>query len=159
MTRILSMLVAVVVGAGYIGLELAEASYKGLVVWSNDEMFSAGADLQSMLPAFMMGGADAIGGAEEQMQQAMLKLRYSNVPVVSEQPAIADVLGVTYGEPIADINGWADVFHDSTLAPAAPHPDMFLGPLGKLTRTIAPHVPWDPVAFHVQALPGFRSWW
>ena len=65
------------------GLELAEASYKGLVVWSNDEMFSAGADLQAMLPAFMMGGAKAIDGAEAEMQQAMLKLRYANVPVVS----------------------------------------------------------------------------
>ena len=65
------------------GLELAESSYKGLVVWSNDEMFSAGADLQAMLPAFMMGGAKAIDGAEAEMQQAMLRLRYANVPVVS----------------------------------------------------------------------------
>ncbi len=65
------------------GLELAEAGYKGLVVWSNDEMFSAGADLQAMLPAFMMGGAKAIDGAEAEMQQAMLRLRYANVPVVS----------------------------------------------------------------------------
>ena len=65
------------------GLEMAEASYQGLVIWSNDEMFSAGADLQAMLPAFMMGGAKAIDGAELEMQQAMLKLRYANVPVVS----------------------------------------------------------------------------
>jgi len=65
------------------GLELAEAGYKGLVVWSNDEMFSAGADLQAMLPAFMMGGAKAIDEAEAEMQQAMLRLRYANVPVVS----------------------------------------------------------------------------
>ncbi|MFO1264132.1 MAG: 3-hydroxyacyl-CoA dehydrogenase/enoyl-CoA hydratase family protein [Rhodoferax sp.] len=68
---------------------LADKDYKGLVIWSNDEMFSAGADLQSMLPAFMMGGADAIAGAEEQMQQAMLKLRYSNVPVVSAVRGLA----------------------------------------------------------------------
>ncbi len=68
---------------------LADKDYQGLVIWSNDEMFSAGADLQSMLPAFMMGGADAIGGAEEQMQQAMLKLRYSNVPVVSAVRGLA----------------------------------------------------------------------
>ena len=68
---------------------LADKDYQGLVIWSNDEMFSAGADLQSMLPAFMMGGADAIAGAEEQMQQAMLKLRYSNVPVVSAVRGLA----------------------------------------------------------------------
>jgi 3-hydroxyacyl-CoA dehydrogenase len=35
------------------------------------------------MPAFMMGGAKAIEGAEAELQNAMLKLRYSNVPVVS----------------------------------------------------------------------------
>jgi len=52
-------------------------------------MFSAGADLQAMLPAFMMGGAEAIDGAEDEMQHAMLKLRYSNVPVVSAVRGLA----------------------------------------------------------------------
>lgn len=65
------------------GVELAEKSYKGMVIWSNDEMFSAGADLQAMLPAFMMGGAKAIEGAEAELQNVMLKLRYASVPVVS----------------------------------------------------------------------------
>lgn len=65
------------------GVDLAEKSYKGLVIWSNDEMFSAGADLQAMLPAFMMGGAKAIEGAEAELQNVMLKLRYAAVPVVS----------------------------------------------------------------------------
>jgi 3-hydroxyacyl-CoA dehydrogenase len=63
--------------------ELAEKDFKGLVIWSPDEMFSAGADLQGMMPAFIMGGAKAIEGAEAELQNAMLKLRYSNVPVVS----------------------------------------------------------------------------
>ncbi len=63
--------------------ELAEKDYTGLVIWSPDEMFSAGADLQGMMPAFIMGGAKAIEGAEAELQNAMLKLRYSNVPVVS----------------------------------------------------------------------------
>jgi len=71
------------------GLALAEASYQGLVIWSNDELFSAGADLQAMLPAFMMGGAKAIDGAELEMQEAMLKLRYANVPVVSAVRGLA----------------------------------------------------------------------
>lgn len=65
------------------GVELAEKSYKGMVIWSNDAMFSAGADLQAMLPAFMMGGAKAIEGAEAELQNTMLKLRYAAVPVVS----------------------------------------------------------------------------
>ena len=69
--------------------ELAEKDYAGLVIWSPDEMFSAGADLQAMLPAFMLGGARAIEGAEAEMQQAMLKLRYSNVPVVSAVRGLA----------------------------------------------------------------------
>ena len=71
------------------GLALAEGSYQGLVIWSPDDMFSAGADLQAMLPAFMMGGAQAIDGAELEMQQAMLKLRYANVPVVSAVRGLA----------------------------------------------------------------------
>ena len=65
------------------GVELAEKSYKGMVIWSNDEMFSAGADLQAMLPAFMMGGAAAVEGAEAELQNVMLKMRYATVPVVS----------------------------------------------------------------------------
>ncbi|NMM06683.1 3-hydroxyacyl-CoA dehydrogenase/enoyl-CoA hydratase family protein [Polaromonas sp.] len=65
------------------GIELAEKSYKGLVIWSNDEMFSAGADLQAMLPAFMMGGSAMIDGVEAELQKVMLKLRYAAVPVVS----------------------------------------------------------------------------
>ena len=64
-------------------VDLAEQSYKGLVVWSPDEMFSAGADLQAMLPGFMMGGVAAIDEAEHELQRVMLKLRYANVPVVS----------------------------------------------------------------------------
>ncbi|MBP9683701.1 MAG: 3-hydroxyacyl-CoA dehydrogenase/enoyl-CoA hydratase family protein [Rhodoferax sp.] len=76
------------IGAGVIegldkGIDLAEKEYKGLVIWSPDEMFSAGADLQSMLPAFMMGGAKAIDGAAAELQRVMLKLRYANVPTIS----------------------------------------------------------------------------
>ncbi len=71
------------------GLEMAEADYKGMVIWSPDDMFSAGADLQAMLPAFMMAGVSAIDGAEAEMQQCMLKLRYANVPVVSAVRGLA----------------------------------------------------------------------
>ena len=76
------------IGAGVIegldsAIDMAEKDYKGLVIWSPDEMFSAGADLQSMLPAFMMGGAKAIDGAAAELQRVMLKLRYANVPTVS----------------------------------------------------------------------------
>ena len=64
-------------------VDLAEQSYQGVVVWSGDEPFSAGADLQAMLPGFMMGGAAAINEAEAELQRVMLRLRYATVPVVS----------------------------------------------------------------------------
>ena len=66
-----------------LGIDMAEKSYKGMVIWSNDEMFSAGADLQAMLPAFMMSGVAAIDEVEAELQNVMLKMRYAAVPVVS----------------------------------------------------------------------------
>ena len=44
-------------------VELAEREFKALVIWSGGENFSAGADLQSMLPAFMAVGVAAIEDA------------------------------------------------------------------------------------------------
>ena len=70
-------------------IDLAEAEYQGLVIWSGDEPFSAGADLQAMLPAFMAVGVAAIEDAEGFMQQVMLRLRYANVPVVSAVRGLA----------------------------------------------------------------------
>ena len=66
-----------------LAVELAEKDYAGVVIWSGDAPFSVGADLQAMLPAFMIAGASAVEGAEHEMQQTMLRLRYANVPVVS----------------------------------------------------------------------------
>jgi 3-hydroxyacyl-CoA dehydrogenase len=71
------------------GLALAEMDFKGLVIWSPDELFSAGADLESVLMGFAAAGVQAIDGAEAEMQQAMLKLRYANVPVVSAVRGLA----------------------------------------------------------------------
>jgi 3-hydroxyacyl-CoA dehydrogenase len=65
------------------GIALAEGGYKGLVIWSGDDPFSYGADLQSMLPEFMKGGSKAIAPAIKMMQDAMLALRYANVPTVA----------------------------------------------------------------------------
>jgi len=71
------------------GLEIAEAGYKGLVIWSQDGPFSAGADLQSMMPAFMSGGGKAIAPFEKQLQDFMLSLRYANVPTVAAMHGLA----------------------------------------------------------------------
>ena len=65
------------------GVELAEREYKGLVIWSPDDPFSYGADLQAMMPVFMAGGADALGPVIKQLQDAMLRMRYAQVPTVA----------------------------------------------------------------------------
>jgi 3-hydroxyacyl-CoA dehydrogenase len=64
-------------------IETAEKDFQGLVIWSGDEPFSVGADLQALLPAFMAVGVAAVEDAEGFMQQTMLRLRYASVPVVS----------------------------------------------------------------------------
>jgi 3-hydroxyacyl-CoA dehydrogenase len=87
-----------VIGPGVIvGMEKAiaeaEANYKGLVIWNSDAAeggaFSAGADLQSMLPLFMSGGVKAIEPAITQLQNAHQSLKYANVPVVAAVAGLA----------------------------------------------------------------------
>jgi 3-hydroxyacyl-CoA dehydrogenase len=87
-----------VIGPGVIaGLEMAvaeaEKNYKGLVIWSADAAeggaFSAGADLQSMLPLFMSGGVQAIEPMVAKLQQAHMALKYANVPVVAAVAGLA----------------------------------------------------------------------
>jgi 3-hydroxyacyl-CoA dehydrogenase len=70
-------------------VSLAEERYQGLVIWSGDEVFSAGADLQAMLPAFMSGGVAAVEQAEHELQQCLLRLRYAQVPVVAAVRGLA----------------------------------------------------------------------
>jgi len=70
-------------------VELAEAQYRGLVIWSPDDPFSAGADLQAMMPVFMSGGAKAIGAEEKKMQDAYMRLKYAQVPVVAAVSGMA----------------------------------------------------------------------
>ena len=71
----------------------AEQNYKGLVIWSGDAAdggaFSAGADLQSMLPLFMSGGIQAIEPEVAKLQQAHQALKYANVPVVAAVSGLA----------------------------------------------------------------------
>ncbi len=71
----------------------AEQNYKGLVIWNTDAAdggaFSAGADLQSMLPVFMSGGVAAIEPEVARLQQAHQALKYANVPVVAAVAGLA----------------------------------------------------------------------
>ena len=70
-------------------LDLAEAEGRALVIWSVDEPFSAGADLKAMLPVFMAGGPKAIGAEEAKLQQAMMRVKYAQVPVVAAVQGLA----------------------------------------------------------------------
>ncbi len=87
-----------VIGQGVINglskaIEEAEKNYKGLVIWSPDAAdggaFSAGADLQSMLPVFMSGGIKAIEPEVARLQQAHQALKYASVPVVAAVSGLA----------------------------------------------------------------------
>ncbi len=64
-------------------VELAEASYRGLVIWSPDDVFSAGANLEALMPIFMKSGGKGILPEEKKLQDAMLRIRYAAVPVVA----------------------------------------------------------------------------
>ncbi|HEY0844064.1 MAG TPA: 3-hydroxyacyl-CoA dehydrogenase NAD-binding domain-containing protein [Noviherbaspirillum sp.] len=87
-----------VIGPGVVAglkkaVEEAEKNFKGLVLWNADAAdggaFSAGADLQSMLPAFMAGGAKAIAPEVSKLQNAFMELKYANVPVVAAVAGLA----------------------------------------------------------------------
>ncbi|HTN49833.1 MAG TPA: 3-hydroxyacyl-CoA dehydrogenase/enoyl-CoA hydratase family protein [Burkholderiaceae bacterium] len=70
-------------------VDLAESQYRGLVIWSPDDPFSVGADLQAMMPVFMSGGAKAIGAEEKKMQDAYMRLKYAQVPTVAAVSGMA----------------------------------------------------------------------
>ncbi|WP_315530100.1 3-hydroxyacyl-CoA dehydrogenase NAD-binding domain-containing protein [Delftia acidovorans] len=64
-------------------VDVAEADFQGMVIWSGDAPFSVGADLEATMPAFVIGGADAIESVEQELQNLMLRIRYAQVPVVA----------------------------------------------------------------------------
>jgi 3-hydroxyacyl-CoA dehydrogenase len=87
-----------VIGPGVItglakALEEAEKNFKGLVIWNADAAeggaFSAGADLQAMLPLFMAGGVKSIEPEVMKLQQAHQAIKYASVPVVAAVAGIA----------------------------------------------------------------------
>jgi len=77
-------------------VELAEAEYKGLVVWQPTSLqlgapggpFSAGANLESAMPQFMMGGAKGIEPFVKKFQDTLMRVKYAAVPVI---PAVSGI--------------------------------------------------------------------
>ncbi len=70
-------------------LDLAEHNGMGLVVWSPDDVFSAGANLEALMPVFMKSGAKGIAPELKKFQDFVLRVRYAQVPVVSAIRGIA----------------------------------------------------------------------
>lgn len=70
-------------------VEIAESKYQGLVIWSPDDVFSAGANLEALMPVFMKSGAKGIAPEEKKLQDAMLRIRYAQVPVVAAVRGLA----------------------------------------------------------------------
>lgn len=64
-------------------VDVAESDFKAMVIWSGDAPFSVGADLEATMPAFVVGGAEAIESIEQELQNMMLRMRYAQVPVVA----------------------------------------------------------------------------
>ena len=83
-------LISPTVGEGLMkALEIAEGGYAGLVIWSPDDVFSAGANLEALMPVFMKSGAKGIEPELKRFQDFMLRMRYAQVPVVSAIRGIA----------------------------------------------------------------------
>jgi 3-hydroxyacyl-CoA dehydrogenase len=83
-----------VIGAGVTAgvaraVDEAEKNFRALVVWSPGEPFSAGADLKGMMPVFMSSGVRGIEQMERELQEALLRVRYAQVPVVAALAGLA----------------------------------------------------------------------
>ncbi|MBP6117580.1 MAG: 3-hydroxyacyl-CoA dehydrogenase/enoyl-CoA hydratase family protein [Neisseriaceae bacterium] len=64
-------------------IDIAEAQFRGVVIWSDEAPFSVGADLKSMMPAFASGDFVAIEDMIKQFQNTSMRLRYSQIPTVA----------------------------------------------------------------------------
>ncbi len=88
-TAKLHLISPLVVEALLKAIEIAEGGYKGLVIWSPDDVFSAGANLEALMPVFMKSGAKGIAPEVKKLQDAFLRMRYASVPVVAAMRGIA----------------------------------------------------------------------
>ncbi len=78
-------------------VDRAENAHKGLVIWQPDSLrlgnpggpFSAGADLKSVMPLFLAGGAKQLEPFVAHFQRAMLRIKHAQVPVVSAISGLA----------------------------------------------------------------------
>ena len=78
-------------------VELAELNYSGLVIWQPTSLrlgtpggpFSAGANLEAALPMVMKGGPAGVEPFVKLFQDTMMRVKYSQVPVVAAVSGVA----------------------------------------------------------------------
>ncbi len=78
-------------------IELAEENYSGLVIWQPTSLklgtpggpFSAGANLEAALPMVMKSGPAGVEPFVKLFQDTMMRVKYSQVPVISAISGIA----------------------------------------------------------------------
>jgi 3-hydroxyacyl-CoA dehydrogenase len=78
-------------------VDIAEANYAGLVIWQPTSLklgtpggpFSAGANLEAAMPMVMKGGPAGVEPFVKEFQDTMMKIKYSQVPVVAAVSGIA----------------------------------------------------------------------
>ncbi|WP_375418508.1 3-hydroxyacyl-CoA dehydrogenase NAD-binding domain-containing protein [uncultured Hymenobacter sp.] len=71
------------------GVEMAESSYRGLVVGNDAPQFSAGANLGLVYMQALEQEFEELNVMIAQFQQAMMRMRYSSVPVVGAPHGLA----------------------------------------------------------------------
>jgi 3-hydroxyacyl-CoA dehydrogenase len=64
-------------------VDIAESSFEAIVIANDSEHFSAGANLQMIVGAAMAGQWDKVDGIISGLQNALQRLKYASVPVVS----------------------------------------------------------------------------
>jgi 3-hydroxyacyl-CoA dehydrogenase len=81
------------IGGLHKALDLAEADYQGLVIYSPGAVdggaFSAGADLQSMQPMIQEHGFEIVRPEIKKLQSALVRMKYSSVPVIAAVAGLA----------------------------------------------------------------------
>jgi 3-hydroxyacyl-CoA dehydrogenase len=70
-------------------VDIAERQFRGLVVWSPDAPFSAGANLHAVARSVMKGDYDAVERMVALFQEASMALKHSMVPTVAAVQGLA----------------------------------------------------------------------
>ena len=74
------------------------------MIWSPDDVFSAGANLEALMPVFMKSGAKGIAPELKKFQDFMLRVRYARS--LSSAPSAASRWAVVASWPSIRASAW-----------------------------------------------------